>query len=95
MKRPIPTRPDPAYGLIHLRPGQWASAVSAATNGETLNAAIDRVVALVQGDSFYRQQAQLAVAGWPQRESFLIAQGFPGQLDREQAFITALQEAGV
>ena len=92
MKRPIPTRPDPAYGLIHLRPGQWSAAVSAAVNGETLNAAINRVVALVQADSFYRQQAQLAIAGWPQREPFLIARGFPGQLDREQAFIAALSE---
>ena len=95
MKRPVPTRPHPRFGLLSLRPGSWEREVQSLVRGEETEAdAITRLLSLLPGDLMLQQQATAAVDGWAQREQFLLQRGFPGQRDREQQWITALQGVG-
>ena len=94
MKRPIPTRQHPRFGLLSLRPGAWAREVQSLVRGESEADAITRLLDALPGDLMLQQQATAAVDGWAAREQFLLQRGFPGQRDREQQWITALQEAG-
>ena len=95
MKRPIPTRPHPRFGLLHLKPGTWQSEVAGLVRGESEQQSIDRLLAALPGDSMLQQQATAAVDGWALREQFLLERGFPAQRDREAVWVAALQGAGL
>jgi hypothetical protein len=95
MKRPIPTRQHPRFGLLSLRPGNWAREVQSLVAGESEVDAINRLLSLLPRDSMLQQQATAALDGWALREQFLEQRGAPGQRDREQQWITALQGAGL
>jgi hypothetical protein len=90
MKRPIPTRQHPRFGLLSLRPGTWQSEVQSLVRGEADSSAITRLLDLLPGDAMLQQQASAAVDDWPQREAFLLNRGAPGQRDREAVWIAAL-----
>jgi hypothetical protein len=92
MKRPIPTRQHPRFGLLSLRPGTWQSEVQSLVRGEADSSAITRLLDLLPGDAMLQQQASAAVDDWPQREAFLLNRGAPGQRDREAVWIAALSE---
>ena len=95
MKRPIPTRPHPRFGLLSLRPGSWEREVQSLVRGESEVDAITRLLSLLPGDSMLQQQATAAVDGWALREQFLLERGFPAQRDREAVWVAALQGAGL
>lgn len=92
MKRPIPTRPHPRFGLLSLRPGTWEREVQALVRGESEADAITRLLDALPGDLMLQQQATAAVDDWAAREQFLLQRGFPGQRDREAVWVAALSE---
>jgi hypothetical protein len=92
MRRLIPTRQHPRFGLLSLRPGTWQSEVQSLVRGEADSSAITRLLDLLPGDAMLQQQASAAVDDWPQREAFLLNRGAPGQRDREAVWIAALSE---
>jgi hypothetical protein len=95
MKKPIPVRPHPRFGLLHLRPGTWQAEVGSLVRGESEQQSIDRLLAALPTDPRLQQEATAALDGWALREQFLEQRGAPGQRDREQQWITALQGAGL
>ena len=95
MKRPVPTRPHPRFGLLSLRPGTWEREVQSLVRGESEAVAITRLLSLLPGDLMLQQQATAAVDGWALREQFLLQRGFPAQRDREAVWVAALQGVGV
>lgn len=95
MKKPIPTRQHPRFGLLSLRPGNWAREVQSLVAGESEADAINRLLSLLPRDSMLQQQVAAALDGWPQREAFLLQRGAPGQRDREAVWVAALQGAGL
>ena len=92
MKRPIPTRQHPRFGLLSLRPGTWAREVQSLVSGESEAVAIARLLDALPRDLMLQQQASAAVDDWPQREAFLLERGAPGQRDREAVWVAALSE---
>jgi ABC-type iron transport system FetAB ATPase subunit len=92
MRRLIPTRQHPRFGLLSLRPGTWQSEVQSMVRGESDAVSIARLLDALPRDLMLQQQASAAVDDWPHREAFLLNRGAPGQRDREAVWIAALSE---
>jgi hypothetical protein len=82
------SRTHPRYGLLYLTPGQYKTAWQQHRSGAT---DAEMAACLPHGRHALDQYVSI-LEDWDDRQAFLQARGQTDQLNREQLFITAIQE---